>query len=232
MSALNILQSLLGAGKQLMEQAGNTAQNATSGDNPLISKQDKTTLGAGALAVLLGQKTDSNLATYGGLAALGTVAYKAFQRWQESQAAQATTQSSNANTGFNIPMPTPVNQMPAQQAETQSQALLVAMISAAKADGHIQADEKAQLDAQFAKISDPQERAWLQQELEKPVNPADVARLANNNPHLGAQMYALSLAMVDDTNFMERAYLDELAKQLNLEPGLKAELEAQVKQQF
>jgi uncharacterized membrane protein YebE (DUF533 family) len=29
---------------------------------------------------------------------------------------------------------------------------------------------------------------------------------------------------------MERAYLDELAKQLKLEPGLKAELERQVHQ--
>jgi uncharacterized membrane protein YebE (DUF533 family) len=29
---------------------------------------------------------------------------------------------------------------------------------------------------------------------------------------------------------MERAYLDELAKQLKLAPGLKAELESQVRQ--
>jgi len=29
---------------------------------------------------------------------------------------------------------------------------------------------------------------------------------------------------------MERAYLEELAKQLKLDPGLKTELEAQVKQ--
>ncbi len=28
---------------------------------------------------------------------------------------------------------------------------------------------------------------------------------------------------------MERAYLDELARQMRLEPGLKAELEAQVR---
>ena len=31
----------------------------------------------------------------------------------------------------------------------------------------------------------------------------------------------------DDQSFMERAYLDELARQLRLAPGLKAELEAQ-----
>jgi uncharacterized membrane protein YebE (DUF533 family) len=36
--------------------------------------------------------------------------------------------------------------------------------------------------------------------------------------------------MVDEEHFMERAYLDELAKQLKLEPGLKQELENQVRQ--
>ncbi|WP_367655038.1 DUF533 domain-containing protein [Advenella alkanexedens] len=44
------------------------------------------------------------------------------------------------------------------------------------------------------------------------------------------QIYALSVAMVDDANFMERSYLDELAKQLNLDHSLKHELETQVKQ--
>ena len=44
---------------------------------------------------------------------------------------------------------------------------------------------------------------------------------------MAAEMYLASLLMVDDTSFMERAYLDELARQLRLPAGLKAELEAQ-----
>jgi uncharacterized membrane protein YebE (DUF533 family) len=103
------------------------------------------------------------------------------------------------------------------------------MIAAAKADGHIHDEEKARLDAHFSTISNPQERAWLQAEMNKPVDPASVANLAMNDPHLASQIYALSVAMVDDTNFMERSYLDELAKQLNLDHNLKHELEAQVK---
>ena len=35
--------------------------------------------------------------------------------------------------------------------------------------------------------------------------------------------------MVNEEHFLERAYLDELARQLRLEPGLKAELEQQVR---
>jgi uncharacterized membrane protein YebE (DUF533 family) len=36
--------------------------------------------------------------------------------------------------------------------------------------------------------------------------------------------------MVDEEHFMEKAYLDELARQLKLEPALREELEHQVRQ--
>ncbi|MCY1466449.1 hypothetical protein D9M71_847620 [compost metagenome] len=42
-------------------------------------------------------------------------------------------------------------------------------------------------------------------------------------------MYLASLLMVDEENFMERAYLNELSRQLSLDAGLKAELENQAK---
>jgi uncharacterized membrane protein YebE (DUF533 family) len=43
-------------------------------------------------------------------------------------------------------------------------------------------------------------------------------------------MYIASVMLVDEESFMEKAYLEELAKQLKLEPGLKVELENQVRQ--
>ncbi|EPM70182.1 hypothetical protein A249_38244 [Pseudomonas syringae pv. actinidiae ICMP 18804] len=46
---------------------------------------------------------------------------------------------------------------------------------------------------------------------------------------MAAEMYIASVMLVDDEHFMERAYLDELARQLKLDPGLKAELEGQVR---
>ena len=50
-----------------------------------------------------------------------------------------------------------------------------------------------------------------------------------STPEMAAEMYLASVMMVDEEHFMERAYLDELAKQLKLEPGLKEELEKQVR---
>ena len=75
----------------------------------------------------------------------------------------------------------------------------------------------------------PALRQWLQAELNKPLDPAEVARAATT-PEIAAEMYIASLILVDEEHFMERAYLEELAKQLKLDPGLKLELETQVKQ--
>jgi uncharacterized membrane protein YebE (DUF533 family) len=47
---------------------------------------------------------------------------------------------------------------------------------------------------------------------------------------MAAEVYLASLLVVDETTTMERAYLDELARRLQLAPGLKADLEARAAQ--
>lgn len=69
---------------------------------------------------------------------------------------------------------------------------------------------------------------WLHAELNKPLDPAEVARAAQTS-EMAAEMYLASVMMVDQENFMERAYLDELARQLRLDPALRLELENQVR---
>ena len=46
---------------------------------------------------------------------------------------------------------------------------------------------------------------------------------------MAAEMYLASVLMVDEEHFMERAYLEELARQLKLPLALKSELETQVR---
>ena len=76
-------------------------------------------------------------------------------------------------------------------------------------------------------VSDRTLRAWLTAELDKPLDPAEVARAATS-PEMASEMYLASLLAADEQNFMERAYLDELARQLNLDADLKSKLEQQV----
>ena len=156
--------------------------------------------------------------TYGGLAALGVLAYKAYGNWQAQQGAAPRNE------------PQTLDRLPAQQVELHSQAILKALVAAAKADGHVDERERALIEGEFRKLdNDPQLQQWLHSELNKPLDPADVAQAAST-PEMAAEMYLASVMLVDEEHFMEKAYLDELARQLQLAPGLKAELENQVRQ--
>jgi uncharacterized membrane protein YebE (DUF533 family) len=103
------------------------------------------------------------------------------------------------------------------------------MIGAAKSDGHIGPEERTLLETELSKLSsDAQDRRWLETELSRPLDPAAVAQSAKT-PEMAAEMYLASLLVVDEESYMERAYLDELARQLKLAPGLKEQLEQHAK---
>ena len=111
-----------------------------------------------------------------------------------------------------------------------SAAILQAIVAAAKADGHIDARERGLIEGELARqglAADVQQ--WLNAELAKPLDPAEVARAATT-PEMAGEMYLASLLVADEQSFMERAYLDELAKQLKLEPALQQRLQHQLAQ--
>jgi uncharacterized membrane protein YebE (DUF533 family) len=116
--------------------------------------------------------------------------------------------------------------LPAPQMEQHSRAMLKAIIAAAKADGHMDEREQGLLQAELQRSeADPATRAWVQAELQRPVDPAEVAAAATG-PEMASEIYLASVLVVDQTSTMERAYLDVLARELRLSPGLKTELEA------
>ncbi|MFC0710983.1 tellurite resistance TerB family protein [Azorhizophilus paspali] len=187
----------------------------------LMGAGGKGALAAGALGLLLGKrrlgKLGGNAMAYGGLAALGVLAYKAFSNWQAQQAGTPGRE------------PQTLDRLPPEKAERHSQAVLKALVAAAKADGHVDERERQLIETELAKVAEDAElQRWLQAELSRPLDPAEVARAADT-PELAAEIYLASLLAVDEEQFMERAYLDELARQLKLDPQLKAELETQAK---
>ncbi|MBD9376087.1 tellurite resistance TerB family protein [Pseudoxanthomonas sp. PXM04] len=194
----------------LKSQTGGSLLNADFG---------KGAVAGGALGLLLGKNRKTRkLATYGGLAAIGVMAYQAYRDHQQQTAATATE-------------PRTVDRLPPPQAEQHSQAILRALIAAAKADGHVDDRERAVIEGEFRRIGDDAElQRWLQAELQKPLDPAEVAQ-AGETPEVASEMYLASLMVVDEQNFMERAYLDELARQLKLDADLKNRLERQLAEQ-
>ncbi|GAA5233964.1 tellurite resistance TerB family protein [Verticiella sediminum] len=231
MSARQLLEQLLQAGQGLARNATDQARASADrvsqpgGLPPFLSGA----LGGGALGMLLGgkgmRKFGGKAVKYGGMAALGALAFKAYQQWQQQQAAGAAATPASAPA---LPAPRTLDRVPAPEAEQHSRAVLVAMIAAAKADGHIGDDERRLLEGEFAKLGEPGDRDWLHAELQKPLDPAQVAAVAQT-PEIAAEMYLASLLIVDEEGYMERAYLDELARQLRLDAGFKANLESQVK---
>ena len=211
----SLLKSAQGGGNVA---AGNSAPSQGGLGGMLNADFGKGALTGGALGLLLGKnKTTRKLATYGGLAAIGVMAYKAYGDYQKQQ-------------GGSHAEPQTVDRLPPPQAELHSQAILKALVAAAKADGHIDARERQVIEGEFTRLNqDAELQQWLHAELEKPLDPAEVARAAGT-PEIASEMYLASLMAADQQNFMERAYLDELARQLKLDDALKLRLEQQLKQ--
>ncbi|WP_025112214.1 tellurite resistance TerB family protein [Pseudomonas sp. H1h] len=236
MNTRGLLDQLLKSGQDLLQNKAGGAQNksaagglggllgGSSGSGALgglLSGAGGGALAAGAMGLLLGskkaRKVGGKVAVYGGLAALGVLAYKAYGNWNAQKGTAPQTE------------PQTLDRLPPAQAEQHSQAILKALVAAAKADGHIDDRERQLIEGEFTRLDNDQElQHWLHAELNKPLDPGDVARAAST-PEMAAEMYIASVMLVDEESFMEKAYLDELAKQLKLEPGLKVELEKQVR---
>ena len=207
----------------LLKSAGATVSGANQTNRgsgiggALNSDFGRGTLTGGALGLLLGKnKKTRKLANYGGLAALGMMVYNTYSEYQRQQA------------GGPQPAPQTVDRLPAPQASAHSAAIQQALVAAAKADGHIDTRERALIEGEYARQGLPTDvQQWLRAELEKPLDPAEVARAATT-PEMAAEMYLASLLVADEQSFMERAYLDELGKQLKLEPALQQRLQNQL----
>lgn len=185
----------------------------------------------------LGGKTMGKALKYGGVAALGYAAYKAYAHWQQQQQPHQQPQPHQPSPASAMPQAsvveanpwpdTPALALSAPQQEAHSRVMLKAMVAAAKADGHVDAQEKELIEAEWQRQgATAADRAWFAQELNSPLDPAEVARAASG-PVQAAEVYLASLLVADDTSYMERAYLDELARQLKLPEALKRDLEAQ-----
>lgn len=223
MNTKGLLDQLFKQGSELL--SGKTAAQPFAGSSGLggfLSGRGGAALGGGALGLLLGSKSGRKMGgkilTYGGLAALGVVAYKAYSNWQQQQGS-AVSQA----------QPQTLDRLPAPQAELHCHGVLRAIIGAAKADGHIDDRERELIDNEVARLtSDGALIQWFDAELRKPLDPADIASSATT-PEMAAEMYLASILIADEQSFMEKAYLTELAQQLKLPPALKVELEQQAK---
>jgi uncharacterized membrane protein YebE (DUF533 family) len=233
MNTSDLLEQLLRAGQGSMTQQGGGAPQGGMGGGlggllgGLLGGGGGANDGLGGLlGGLLGGGSGMGGATqarsgggtnYAALASLGMMAFQAYQAWQSSQAA-APQQA-----------PRTVDLLSGPEVEDHSHAVLRALIAAAKADGRIDAAEKQMISTEIGRhTDDPELQQWLDDEVARPLDPADVAQSATD-PAMAAEMYLASVMLVDDQQDAERSYLDELAAALQIDPDLQVHLEQQAK---
>jgi len=183
----------------------------------------------GVIGLLLGnrkvRKVAGKAVVYGGLATVGVLAYRAWQNSRNAPPAAGSQQAPlalpPADSGFD-----PTGQHDGEGTDFRL-TLLKAMISAANADGHIDAAERAALQQQIdssALASD--EKAFLFDQMSRPSDPIALARLAASEQQ-AAEIYLASGMTIDPDTPEEQRYLERLGDALRLDPSLRVELDRQ-----
>lgn len=217
--AKGLLNQLLSSNPSASQGDRRINQPASGGLGSQLGGMGKAAAASGMLSMLMGsrrrrRKGGGGLISHGGAAALGALAYRAYNEWQNQQQRQDAGRQ-----------PRTLDRVSPEEAETHSRAVLKAVIAAAKADGHIDDQERRAIEGEFDKLgAEAEDRRWLLAELGKPLDPQEVAAAADSG-EVASEMYLASRMVVDTENFMERAYLDELARCLRLDPALRQRLD-------
>lgn len=228
----SLLDQFLGGSTGVGQQGGlgNLARNAqqkfqTSGLN---SFGGGAALG-GVVGLLLGGKAMRKMAGgalgYGGAAALGALALRAYQNYQQGKSAQAAGPASLHELSQTPAAQLP-HALPAADGSAFELLLLRAMIGAAKADGAIDAQEQQHVFEQVERMGlDAESKAVVFDLLAKPLDLSQLDASIGNEAQR-AEVYLAARLATDGNHAGERAYLDALAARLQLPAPLRAHLDS------
>lgn len=184
-----------------------------------------------------GRKMLGKAAKYGAVAAIGGLAYHAWQKSRQNAGGAAPAgQTAPVQTQGAVPVvdadyeAAPANSAflpaPADEAahDALARALLRAMIAAAKADGKIDANEKERIFARLNTLElSAQDKAFVFDELSAPLDINAVIAPATT-PEIAAEIYAASLVAIESETPAEKAYLNMLAVRLGLDQAYVTEI--------
>jgi len=240
--------------QRLLEQflGSNAGQSAAGAAQAASNRLTGSGLGgiAGGLAagglpgVLLGNKKarkkvgklTSGVVGYGGAAALGALAYRAYSNWQSGQQVPQASDPTSAQAAPAASLPAelpPADSKflpaaaPARDGKPFELALIMAMIAAANADGHIGPEEQRTIFDHAGQLPlDAEDKAFVFDRLSSPPSLQDIANLAEG-PEQAAELYLASRLAIAPDHPAEQAYLEALAGRLSLPADLVAHLESE-----
>lgn len=211
---LNQLQSLLG-------QSGASSSSSSSGQQGLSKLLVPGALG-GLAGLLVANKSSRKLLSKYGTGALlagggaiaGTVLWNKYKdrvRAAHQDEPQFGAQSS--------PL------------DVRTERLILALVFAAKSDGHIDAKERAAIEQQLREAGvEEQGRVFIEKAIVQPLDPQRLAEGVRNEEE-ALEVYFLSCAAIDIDHFMERSYLNALGDALKIPQDVREGIEQDLKQQ-
>ncbi len=194
---------------------------------------------AGGLAgIMFGSKRLREMAgtalQVGAVAAIGGLAYKAYQNYRSGQPIvpqrvrdllndtpwQKTNGAQPQAPGIDAFIPPP------DQSDKVALLLLKSMVAAAAADGRLDPSEHQRIRTQILSSGmTVEERNIIESVFAKPSSIEELASAATT-PALCAEVYTAARLAIEPDSPIEREWLDRLAAALNLEPGLRAHLDS------
>ena len=183
----------------------------------------------GLISILLGKKgkkRGGGLLSHGGAALLGALADRAYRNWQAGRQPAAAPPATPRDAAEVDPRFLP-GAAPAANGEAFELSLIRAMIGAARADGHIDGEERRRIFAQVEEAGlDAEAKAFVFDALDSPIGVSEVAASAAT-PEQASELYLISRLAVDPDDPAERAYLEALAHRLKLPAEFVAHLDSQ-----
>ncbi len=193
-----------------------------------------------------GRKTGKSAMKVGALAAVGGLAWKAYQQYSASQKEQgsklptatraAQTQSVQSGSGSTFDFrPASIEQRAFEEVvedDNPSGQMLImrAMISAANADGHIDDSERSRIFSQVDSMDlTIEEKATLFDELRRPLSLSELISEVPN-AQTGIEVYAASASAIDLNEQCSQHYLQQLASQLCIPTELTYNIQQELKQ--
>lgn len=225
--AKKLLDQFLGS--QVPGLSGSVRDRA--GQAAEIAKNNPMKAGALAAAILgtkTGRKLAGNAAAVGGIAAIAGLGYLAYRNYQSGKSPQAVAQPQATQELLPPPADSPFHPQSPALSNSFALTLVQAMIAAAKADGHIDAAERAHI-MEKVKVSclDHEAEAFIEKELADPLD-IDALVAAAKTEEQKVEIYTASRLTIEPDSRAERGYLDLLAGRLGLPDALVEHIEATV----
>ncbi|NNJ72172.1 MAG: tellurite resistance TerB family protein [Enterobacterales bacterium] len=197
---------------------------------------------AGGLMSKKGRKVGKKALKYGGMAAVGGLAWSAYKNYQSKQqtapesaqaAPVATATAASAASAYQL---TQEYSEPEFQNLTESDSnqdslfILKVMVAAAMADGHMDGNEYKNIIGKATELGlDADEQRVIFDEVKQPMTVAQIAA-QTSSPILAMEVYTASVLAIDEHSPLSQGYLNNLATTLDLPQPLVDSVHQQVAQ--